>query len=197
MATLDKIGKPKAGGPNTDAGTFLKLAQRVETILKNCINLDEKQLEPQKLLVDPANRDGAPPNVQHVHYGILQSFAKNGYERTRPQTGICVQYKAEAGKLKLLQHNKRFTSGSKELLPVMDDQAIYGTLAGSHLNLALKILKHGVISPAVDVTTMIEPGSSLEEVTKEGHKWWILPEDTPKDDLVDISLWRNQDGRGR
>ena len=164
MTTLDKYGSFKVGG-NSDAGKSFKIAQRVEAIMTKCINNEPKQLAPQALLVDPSNRDGAPPNVQHVHYGILQGIAKKGYDCRRPQVGICVQYKTEAGKAKLLEHNRRFTSGSSLLPPVLEDKAMYGALAGSHLKLALKILAHGVLSPAADVTTMIDPSSSLEEMT--------------------------------
>ena len=192
MTTLDKYGSFKVGG-NSDAGKSLKIAQRVEGIMSKCINNEPKQLAPQALLVDPSNRDGAPPNVQHVHYGILKSIEKQGYDFRRPQVGICVQYKTEAGKAKLLEHNRRFTSGSSLLPPVLEDKAMYGTLAGSHLNLSLRILAHGVISPAADVTTMVAPESSLAEAVKEGHKWWILPEDTRVEDLVDVNHWRSQE----
>ena len=77
--------------------------------------------------------------------------------------------------------------------PVDDTKAMYGTIAGSHLNVALRILAHGLPSPAADVTNLVVAGSSLQEIVQSGHKWWILPEDTPIEELVDISLWRNQD----
>lgn len=194
--TLKKFGAP-AIGKDTDAGKSMKLAQRVEKILKKCINDTPKQLEPQTLLVDPKNRDGAPPNVQHVHKGILRSFQTAGYDSSRPQIGICVQYISTEGKARLIEHNKRFTSGSSMLPPVVEDKACYGTIAGSHLNIALRILSHGVHSDSADVTTMVVPGSSLAEVTSRGHKWWVLPENTDLQDLVDVSLWRNQDQRGK
>ena len=195
MAGIERFGAPKLG-PQADAGKAFKLAQRVEKALSKCINSEAKQLDPLSLLIDPDNRDGAPPNIQHVHFGILKSFAVKGFDRTRPQTGICVQYKSDAGKARLLEHNRRFTSGASLLPPVDDSKAMYGTIAASHLNVALRILTHGVPSPAVDVTNLVEAGSSLAEVVRSGHKWWILPEDTPCEDLIDISLWRNQDFRG-
>ena len=196
MAGIQKFGAPQLG-PQADAGKAFKLAQRVEKTLTKCINSEPKQLDPQSLLVDPANRDGAPPNIQHVHFGILKSFAVKGFDRTRPQVGICVQYTSDVGKAKLLEHNRRFTSGSSLLPPVHDSKALYGTIAGSHLNVALRILAHGLPSPAADVTNLVVPGSSLFEIVKSGHKWWILPEETLVEDLVDISLWRNQDPRGQ
>ena len=70
---------------------------------------------------------------------------------------------------------------------------MYGTIASSHLNVALRILAHGLPSPAADVTNLVVAGSSLQEIVQSGHKWWILSEDTPIEDLMDISLRRSQD----
>ena len=63
------------------------------------------------------NRDGAPPNVQHIHFKILKGFLEKGFDRTRPAVGICVKYLSEQGKKDLLEHNHRFTRGNK-LLPL-------------------------------------------------------------------------------
>ena len=193
MSGLQKFGAPSLG-PQADAGKCFKLAQRVEKLLTSkCPNAEPKQLDPLELLVDPSNRDGAPPNIQHVHYGILKSFALKGFDRTRPQVGICVKYTSAEGKARLVDHNRRFSSGTSLLPPVDDSKAMYGSIAGSHLNVALRILAHGLPSPAADLSNLVESGTSLAEMVKGGHKWWILPEDTPLEDLVDISLWRNQD----
>ena len=56
-----------------------KLAQIVSECLKaNGVHQEAKQIEPQQLLVAPSNRDGSPPNVPHIHYGILESFRSKG-----------------------------------------------------------------------------------------------------------------------
>ena len=72
---------------------------------------DPKQLNPKKVLVNPLNRDGAPPNVGYIHRGILKGFFNKGFDSTRPQVGICVEFKSLEGKKKLLEHNRRFTKG--------------------------------------------------------------------------------------
>ena len=107
MAGIERFGAPSLG-PQSDAGKAFKLAQRVEEALSKCLNTEPKQLDPLSLLVDPSNRDGVPPNIQHVHFGILKSFAVKGFDRTRPQVGICVQYKSDAGKKKLIEYKRRF-----------------------------------------------------------------------------------------
>ncbi len=116
-----------------DQGRFKKLAQRVEDTLTNeTLFAEPKQIDPSLILVSPMNRDGAPPNVRHVHFGILRSFLTKGFDRTRPAIGICVKYTSEAGKTLLLEHNRRFSKGNV-LLPPVNEEALYGSLETSHL----------------------------------------------------------------
>ena len=195
MATssdLAKFGAPTLGA-SCDAFKAGKLAKRVETTLSACINKEPRVIDPRALLVAPANRDGASPNLQHVHRGILTSMAKAGFDSTRPQVGICVQFTSPEGKRKLLEYNRKFSKGNELLPPIEEDLALYGTLAGTHLNIALRILRHGVPSPAVDVQALLEPGSSLHDVVHHGHRWWVLPESTSHASQVEVNLWRNQD----
>ena len=182
-------------GSAFDQGKLRKLAQRVEHALNEKVRLKEpKQLDPRAVLVAPLNRDGAPPNVQHVHQVILRSFLQQGYDRTRPQVGICVEFKSEEGKRRLLEHNRRFSKGDPLLPPIDDSQAMYGSLAGSHLNIALRILQSGTPSPIGDLSTLTSEGdASLKDIVTNGHRWWILPEDIPAGEQMDISVWRNQD----
>ena len=99
-------------------GKFKQLAQRVEdTLTEKVLFHEPKQLDPSLILVSPLNRDGAPPNVQHIHFKILKGFREKGFDRTRPPVGICVKYLSEQGKKDLLEHNHRFTKGNK-LLPL-------------------------------------------------------------------------------
>jgi len=153
-------------GTNADAAKAMKLAQRVELILGTCVNQEPRHLDPRSLLVSPQNRDGAPPNVQHVHQGILRSLAQNGFDRSRPAVGICVQLRSPEAKARALEWNRRFTAGNALLPPINEDLVAYATLAGSHLNLALRLIAAGVPSPACDITTVAPPGSSLSDRPK-------------------------------
>ena len=190
MAALEKFGAPSLSAVS-DAGKAFKLAARVEKVMQTCINAEPKQLQPGALLVDLCNRDGAPPNIQHVHQQILKSFVTQGFDRTRPAVGICVKYTSVEGKSRLIEHNRRFSAGTSLLPPIDESQAMHGAIAGSHFNLALRILASGIGSPAADITTVVD--GTLAEFVKDGHKWWILPEETPLQDIVDVSLWRNQE----
>ena len=96
-SAADKLQAPKPTA-SVHQGKFKKLAQRVEeTLTTEALYAEPKQLDPSVVLVSPLNRLGASPNVQHVHYGILKSFQKNAYGRTRPAIGICVEYRSEQG----------------------------------------------------------------------------------------------------
>ena len=190
---LSKFGAAQTP-KEADPGKYLKLAQRVEKSLHDQVLFkDPKQLDPESILVDPNNRLGAPPNAQYVHQGILRSYSTHGYDATRPQVGICVEYKSEAGLRKLLEHNKRFSS---PLLPPINEQKVrYGSLAGSHLNLSFRIIKVGCAgaSPAGDIRAIADESPALRDAVLNGHKWWILPESLPTEMKIDISLWRNAD----
>jgi hypothetical protein len=192
MATLDKFSPP-ALGANSDAGKSAKLAGRVLAILGTAVNKEPKQLDPRALLVSPHNRDGAPPNVQHIHHGILRSIRSNGFDPSRPAVGICVQMKRPEARLKLLEYNRRFSAGNNLLPPIHEDLAQYGTLAASHFNVALRAIRAGTPSPVGDLESLAPSGSTLADVVESGHRWWILPEDTPVEDQIAVSQWRNQD----
>ena len=154
---------------------------------------EPKQIDPQAILVAPSNRDGAPPNVQHVHHGILKSIVEQGFDSTRPSIGICVEFKSPEAKRKLLEHNIRFSHGNS-LMPKIDEtKALYGSIAGSHLNLSLRLIQQGSLGPAGDLSTLEESNKGLADVVQNGHKWWILKEDTDLASQVDVSLWRNMD----
>lgn len=100
-----------------DAGWSMRLAQKVELTLQRCLNSEPRNLAPHLLLVAPENRDGAPPNVQYIHHGILRPLAKAGFDRNRRQVGICVRYSTSEGKAGLLAYNRRFTSGKPPPAP--------------------------------------------------------------------------------
>ena len=156
--SVGSFGAPTISGDNTDAAKYRKLAQRVQATLNTyCMNQGTpkkaKNLDPRLILVSPKNRDGAPPNVPHVHQ-LLKDFKQHGFARTRPQTGICVEVQG-AEKQALIEYNKKFTAGNRYLPPIEDAPVMYASLACSHLNLALRCIKAGTQSPAGDLKTLL------------------------------------------
>jgi hypothetical protein len=187
-----KFEAPRLGA-EVDVGIFKKLAVRVEeTLQKECLFAEPKQIDLELILVAPNNRTGAPPNTRHVHFGVLKSFKTKGFDRSRPAVGICIKFTSEQGLKKLFEHNQRFSKGSR-LLPPISERACYGSLATSHFNLALRCLKSLTFSPIGNLADLVAESANLKDVVESGHRWWILPETVLKERQVDISLWRNMD----
>ena len=163
----------------TDTTKYNKLAGRTDKTLKDfCVNQSKAQtIDPAQLLVSPQNRDGAPPNVPHIH-ALLKSFKSDGFSRNRPQVGICVELKDPKTKREVIEYNEKFTSGNPLMPPIYEDQVMYATLACSHLNLALRCLKAGTQSPAGDLKAIAD-NADLKEIVAKGHEWWILRADAP------------------
>ena len=191
--SLSKFGSPNLKGASVDFGKVKKVALRVQdTLTQDCLFQDPKQLDPSLILVAPLNRLGAPPNKLHVHFGILKSFKDKGFDRNRPMIGICIRFTSPQGLKNLHDHNKRFSKGC-QLLPAIRSEAIYGSLANSHYNLALRLLQAGAKSPIGDLNQILEENEDLRDAAMCGHKWWILPEEVISERQADISLWRNMD----
>ena len=176
-----------------DAGKQLKLAQRVKMGLAEYCHYEPMHLDVDSVLVGPMNRDGAPPNLQYIHHGIIGDFLKSGFSRSRPQEGICVRYTSEAGNKMLLEHNQRLSKGCPMLPPIDEPKALYGSLAGTHLNIAGRILKAKTQSPLGDLSQLLQEDEDLKEFVQHGHKWWIIDEAAPHELQMDISMHRNQD----
>ena len=98
----------------------------------------------------------------HVHFGILNSFKTKGFDRTRPAIGICILYASEEGKKRLLEHNLRFSKGNRLLPPINESVAIYGSLASSHYNLALRCIQSNMISPIGSLSDLLQDDQTSE-----------------------------------
>ena len=79
--------------------------------------------------------------------------------------------------------------------PIDEKKAKYGSLAASHLNCCLRIIKRGSAgpSPAGDVRSLMDSCEELKEVVTHGHRWIVLKECVPAEMKVQISMWRNAD----
>ena len=166
-------------GEYTDAGKAARLADRVKAGFAVYCKGAPTNIDPDELLTAVTNREGAMPNIQYLHHGLLKGFQKDGFFASRPQAGICVKYTSEAGKKSLLAHNYRFTKGCKLLPPIIEAKVLYGTIAGSHLNIASRCLKHNIASPVGDLSELLSRDSDLRSFVEHGHKWYVIDESAP------------------
>ena len=188
------LSSPK-GGKDLDQQVYKKLADRVEdAIMEFALHSAEpRRIPPRQVLVCPNNRDGSAPNLMCIHKGILGSIKQKGFDKRRPQVGFAIMYTSVEGKKRLLEHNRRFTKGCALLPLIHENEAIYGSLASSHFNLALRCVLEDVHGPQGDLQKLVEESEPFKDFVNHGHTWIILKEDLPKERQSDISTWRNQD----
>ena len=72
------------------------------------------------------------------------------------------------------------------LLPPIKEEAMYGSLATSHINLALRCIQAGLQPPVGTVGDLMVENAHLKEWVLHGHKWWVLPEDVALERQVNI-----------
>ena len=117
----------------------------------------------------------------------------DGFDSMRPLPGICIQRKP-AGVQELQDWNKRFSAGDLRY-PRMDVHKMdKGSIASTHLNIALRCFKQGLRSAATgQVFTAGADAAALVAAVERGHLWWILSDAIPEPDALLISEWRNSD----
>ena len=174
-------GPSKFEGPkaheNLEPGRFSKLATRVEEILDTmCLSAEAKQLDPDLVLTGINNRLGAAPNVRHIHLGILKSFKEKGFDRTRTPKGICIEYKSEAGIKKLLEHNKKFSKGNRNLPPILEIEwpQATNTVGGAGHGGATLQARRGPAGSQSLVAFPYVPYTPIGVRLRSDQQWWSL-----------------------
>ena len=84
------------------------------------------------------------------------------------------------GKRKLLEHNKKFASN---LPPIDETLAQFGSIACTHLNLALRIIQGLEDAPTLQ-------DAHLQETVTEGLEWLVIPENLDARAYQDLDFWR-------
>ena len=73
----------------------------------------------------------------------------------------------------------------------MSEEAIDGSLASSHYNLALRCIQIGLVSPIGTLSDLMAQNYNLKGVVLNCHCWWVLQESVSMGGQVGISLWRD------
>jgi len=177
-----------------DQAKVLKTSQRVAASMVKYALCDEAvEVDPDEIGADMMNRGGAIPNILVCRENICESFKKDGFDKNKPMPGILKDYSRQQAKRQaLILHNQSFTEGDARWPPVIVDKMAKGSLAGTHLTIAIRIHKHRVMSIAGEAFD-VGDDANLARVTTRGHKYWILDCEIPDKDAVEISEWRNSD----
>jgi len=199
VAMAKLMGKPQAPA-NANREALGKLGHEVATFLQEWRELSEDgeppalvRIPPDEVGVCPRNRGGAPPNLQVLHKRITASFEKHGYDPSRHLPCIVVHYKSEKGRKDLVSFNQKWSEGRVGFPKVNPKKMRYGTLAGSHLTLAVRCTLERMVTPQkVDLGKVRDDDPKLAKVADQGLEYIILQEETPLDAQDKISSWRNQ-----
>ena len=105
-----------------------------------------------------------------------------------------MHFKSEKGRKELIEYNKKWTDGRAGFPNIDVKKLKYGSLAGSHLGLAVRCAHQRMKTPlGLDLADVVENDAKLKKIADEGLEYLVLKEDTPLDAQRDISAWRNQD----
>ena len=94
------------------------VGKRVEEFIKEWRETDDLlELAPHTVGLHPLNRGGANPNAQTLHFKILGSFYKDGYDSGRHLPPIVVRCSSDQSRKNLVEHNLRYSEGRPEFPP--------------------------------------------------------------------------------
>ena len=176
LAMSSRLGTPQIGDfQDIDEEKLERVKQKYEALLDQAL----QRINPRKILVAPCYRNGAPPNLLHLEE-ILKSIDRLGLDVSKFPVGVCIKYETPEGKRKLLEHNMRFSS---KLPPIDENLAQYGSIACSHLNLALRIIQGLEDAPTLQ-------DAHLQATVTEGLEWLVLPENLDVRAYQDLDFWR-------
>lgn len=71
--------------------------------------------------------------MNYIHRMFLRSPSRSGFDKSRPQVGICVQIRSSAVRERFLEYNRRFSLGCPLLPRVGEEAALDGAFAISFL----------------------------------------------------------------
>ena len=105
-----------------------------------------------------------------------------------------IHYTSDKGRKDLVNFNLKWSQGRVGFPKVNAKKMRYGTLAGSHLTLAVRCVLERMQSPqGHDLGKLVDIDPKLKKVVEQGLEYIILEEDTPLEAQEKISSWRNQD----
>ena len=166
-----KLGKDK----------IMLARQQLLAVLKQHHLMRCMQTEPDCVAPHPANRDGYGLSPTDVH-ALLENILEVGFDASQT-CGLCVEMSDEQVEA-CHKFIERLVEVSGDLLPAWQKkQARYGSLSGSHLNAALRCIKHGSKHPiegsnvtapgklSLSLLQELDPAFASASAVKDGVSW--------------------------
>ena len=152
------------------------------------------ELDPDQIGVCPWNRRGVKPNIHIVHCVVFPSFKNHTFDPGRLHNGYVIWVKCPKMRKEWVEYNKELAAGSSLYPPVYEDKMEYFTLACTHVTITLRCCKAGMISEITGIQFTAGDDVELKKVVRGGgHKYKVLTGDTPKEEAMQLSEWKNAD----
>ena len=178
-----------------NASNTVKANKRVQAIVEKHRVFEEPQrLDPDTVGVSPFNRGGSAPNMPYIHSALQQMVTRDGFDPKRPQAGFVILHETSDSQAGLVAFNEKLADGCDLYPPVFGKGMKYGSLASSHLTLALRCWKNTVHSSITGARFQVPADDdALKHVVSQGHSYFVLDDKISKEDAEFLSEWRNAD----
>ena len=148
-----------------------------------------------RIIVDSNNRGGQDPDVHYLHFDLVPSFIKDGYDDLRPRPGIVRRLDNQDLLSRQVNHNLKLMEGTTGIYPPLHKQNVdMSSLGGSHTALGFRGMSCGMRSSLTgEVWGPPDKESKLGKAIAIGHKFFVVKSTTSDDHCKLISEWHNKD----
>ena len=190
-----------AFGITVNSGANPGVAMKVNIRMKDIFHKYKEFDEPQrvvcdKVIIDPSNRGGQPPDMHYLHFDLEPNQEKDGFDKLRPKPGVLRNLMPNAEEReRCIQHNRDLMEGTNGLFPpLFADIVEFGCLASNHMTLSHRGIKHGLVSSLTGRKWKVpSDDDSLDEIIKIGLQYWVMRWDLPVCEAKLVSDWHNSD----
>ena len=183
--------------PSKDIGPaqLAKESQRIKAIFSKYKLHDELQrIVCEKIIIDPNNRDGQPPDMQYLHCKLEPDQEKDEWLETRPKSGILVKLTDPARRRRAIDHNVKLMEGTEGLCHPLHESLIeYSCLAANQLTLSHRGMKAHMRSCITGKVWGDADGRAMKTLLAHGHKYYIVSDEIIDEEAKELSDAQNAD----
>jgi len=177
-----------------DPAQLAKKNQRIKAIFnKYKLHGEPQRVVCEKIIIDPNNRDGQPPDMQYLHCNLEPDQEKDGWLETRPKPGILVKLTDPAMRRRAIDHNVKLMEGTEGLYPPLHESLIeYSCLAANHLTLSHRGMKAHMRSCITGKVWGDAGDPAMKTLLAHGHKnlYELLAIIQIPGQMIHLQFWR-------